>query len=146
MLSKLSKMTATLPSSITGSKRKGFALIDPETNLFYQKLGRSQHVAISYCWAEWTDGLDADHNLQHWPELRRRLLKIVGPGASQFMKIRSGGAIRCWIDCKCIDQGSAADKSYWIPRMDEVYSEARCTVLLMRKVNLAPLQEAPANQ
>ncbi|OAP65313.1 hypothetical protein AYL99_01285 [Fonsecaea erecta] len=137
-------MTTTLPRSIVGSKRSGFSLIDPQTELFHHRVGRAQHVAISYVWSDWTDAQDARNPLRHWPELRERLLKIVGPGASTFMKICSGQATRCWIDCKCIDQDSADDKSYWVPRMDEIYSEARCTVLLLRDVDIAALQKAEA--
>ncbi|EXJ73535.1 uncharacterized protein A1O5_03296 [Cladophialophora psammophila CBS 110553] len=135
-------MTTTLPRSIIASKRSGFSLIDPQTELFHHKVGRAQHVAISYVWSDWTDDPDAGHHLRHWPELRQRLLTVVGPGASTFMKICSGHATRCWLDCKCIDQDSAADKSYWVPRMNEIYSEARCTVLLLRGVDIAPLQKA----
>lgn len=117
-------------------------MIDPESELYYHKIGRAQHVAISYVWGDWTDDPAAGHHLRHWPMLRQRLLGIVGPAASQFMKIESGHASRCWLDCKCINQNSEGDKKYWVPRMDEIYSEARCTVLLLRYINLASLKEA----
>ncbi|RMZ78481.1 hypothetical protein DV737_g3878, partial [Chaetothyriales sp. CBS 132003] len=119
-------MTSTLRRSALGFNRSGFSLIDPETELYHHKIGRAQHVAISYVWSDWTDDPEAGHHLRHWPDLRRRLLKIVGSGASTFMKICSGHATSCWLDCKCIDQESATDKAYWVPRMDEIYSEARC--------------------
>lgn len=135
-------MTSELPSSLTLQKRSGFAVIDPESELYYHKIGRAQHVAISYVWGDWTKDPEAGHHLRHWPILRKRLLRIVGPGASQFMKIESGHASRCWLDCKCINQNSEGDKKYWVPRMDEIYSEARCTVLLLRNINLASLKEA----
>lgn len=61
------------------------------------------------------------------------------------MKIESGHASRCWLDCKCINQNSDGDKKYWVPRMDEIYSEARCTVLLLRNINLSCLKEAEQN-
>ena len=51
------------------------------------------------------------------------------------------GARGCSIDGKCIDQDSDADKAYWIPRMHEVYREARCTVLPLRNGDLTPLPE-----
>jgi hypothetical protein len=135
-------MTSKLPSSLTLQKRSGFAVIDPETELYHHKIGRAQHVAISYVWGDWTENPEAGHHLRHWPILRQRLLRIVGRSASQFMKIESGNSSRCWLDCKCINQESEGDKKYWVPRMDEIYSEARCTVLLLRNINLTSLKEA----
>ncbi|KAH8668969.1 hypothetical protein BX600DRAFT_461044 [Xylariales sp. PMI_506] len=133
-------MSNQLPKGTVDRARSGFAMIDPETELYSHKLGRAQHVAISYVWSEWKES--QDDRLPDWNLLRARLLELVGVAASSFMKIMTGHRKNCWLDSKCIDQDSPSDKAYWIPRMDEVYSEARCTVLLLRGLDLSPLVDA----
>ncbi|RDW57737.1 hypothetical protein BP5796_12538 [Coleophoma crateriformis] len=133
-------MSRHLPTGTVSRGRSAFAMIDPETELYSHKLGRAQHVVISYVWSEWQDG--STSSLPNWSLLRSRLLELVGASASSFMKIQTGNRRNCWLDSKCINQASAEDKAYWIPRMDEVYSEARCTVLLLRNIDLGPLVEA----
>jgi len=138
-------MSSTLPKTLLGRNRSSFALIDPSTQLYYRKLDRHgwlnnstrQHVAISYVWSEWMD--DASERLPNWDVIRERLLFILGEGASKSIRLEIGGATRCWLDSKCIDQNSATSKSYWIPRMYEVYDEAKCTVLLLRDPSLSVL-------
>ncbi|CAJ2500184.1 Uu.00g030370.m01.CDS01 [Anthostomella pinea] len=134
-------MSRQFPRSTLSRTHSGFAMIDPETELFHHKRGRAQHVAISYVWSEWQQSTGSG-GLPDWPLLRARLRELVGPGASSFMRVTTGHRLNCWLDSKCIDQASAADKAYWIPQMDEVYSEARCTVLLLRGVDLGVLAEA----
>src|SRR5271154_1352090 len=63
--------------------------------------------------------------------LRPRLMSLVGPNAPKELKSETWGVTRCWLDSKCIDQSSEDDKAYWVRRMDEVYFEARCTMLLL---------------
>ena len=131
-------MSSTLPKTLLGRHRSSFALIDPSTQLYFRKLDRHgwlnnstrQHIAISYVWSEWID--DPSDRLPNWDVIRKRLLCILGSGASKSIRSETGDATRCWLDSKCIDQGSASSKSYWIPRMDEIYAEAKCTVLLLR--------------
>ncbi|KAH6989987.1 hypothetical protein EDB80DRAFT_729324 [Ilyonectria destructans] len=134
------KMSGHIPKSNLSQSRSGFAMIDPETELYSHKLGRAQHVAISYVWSEWKN--TPQDALPDWQSLRSRLLELVGASSSSFMKIMTGHRKNCWLDSKCINQDSKEDKAYWIPRMDEIYSEARCTVLLTRGIDLGPLVEA----
>ncbi|KAH6867981.1 hypothetical protein BKA58DRAFT_186560 [Alternaria rosae] len=126
------------PKSHLSSTRSTFALIDPSTSLFHRQIDRHAyltsgfrtHVAISYVWSEWRN--NALDKLPSWAALQKRLASLLGERASPGMKAITGKATRCWLDCMCIDQESSEDKSYWIPRMDEIYYEARCTILLLR--------------
>ncbi|KAI1408466.1 hypothetical protein F5Y13DRAFT_172519 [Hypoxylon sp. FL1857] len=137
-------MSDTLPKALLSDSHSSFALIDPATGKFHRRFDRHgyltsglrRHVAISYVWNEWKD--DPADRLPNWALLRERLLAVVGDNAPTGLKKETWGVSKCWIDCKCIDQNSDSDKAYWIPRMDEVYSEARCTVLLVRD-DLSPL-------
>src|SRR5271154_7020910 len=117
-------MSEAIPRALFSSSHSSFALIDPATEKFHRRLLR-RHVAISYVWSEWKD--DPSDRLPNWAPIRKRLFSVVGDTAPQGLKTETCGVSSCWIDCKCIDQDSDADKAYWIPRMDEVYSEARCT-------------------
>lgn len=101
--------------------------------------GLRTHVAISYVWSEWRDR--PEDRLPSWPLLQKRLQSLLGADASPDIKAVTRGSSRCWIDCICIDQDSTDDKAYWIPRMDEIYYEARCTILLLRStlLQLEPL-------
>lgn len=131
-------MAEELPKSHLSSTRSAFALIDPNTSLFHRQIDRHAyltsgfrtHVAISYVWSEWRD--NASDKLPSWAALQKRLTSLLGERASPEVKAVTGKATRCWLDCMCIDQESSEDKSYWIPRMDEIYYEARCTILLLR--------------
>ena len=120
----LQLMSSTLPKPLLGGKRSSFALIDPATQIYHRNrhglLTNSirQHVAISYVWSEWVDS--ASGGLPNWNAIRGRLFFIVGEGASMSIRAETGGATRCWLDSKCIDQSSEISKSYWIPRMDEI--------------------------
>ncbi|KAH8654001.1 hypothetical protein BGZ60DRAFT_419129 [Tricladium varicosporioides] len=138
-------MSKELPKTLLGEKRSSFALIDPSTELYHRKLDRHgwlnnslrQHVAISYVWSEWKQ--NPDDRLPDWRLIRDRLLCILGSSASSDIRVRTGNASCCWLDSKCVDQDSPSSKSYWIPRMDEVYAEAKCTVLLLRDPLLSVL-------
>jgi hypothetical protein len=103
-------MSQILPKGTLNRGRSGFAMIDPETELYHHKLGRAQHVAISYVWSEWQNELGS--GLPNWSLLRARLLELVGRSASNFMKILTGHRVNCWLDSKCIDQSSGEDKAY----------------------------------
>ncbi|CAH0050449.1 unnamed protein product [Clonostachys solani] len=141
-------MSDLLPTSFFSSGHSTFAVIDPTTGKFHRRLDRhgfltsglGRHVAISYVWSEWKRDPALDR-LPDWEAVRSRLSSVVGSTAPKNLRPETGSSSRCWIDCKCIDQSSDTDKAYWIPRMDEVYSEARCTVLLLRYADLSPLQE-----
>ncbi|CAG9988059.1 unnamed protein product [Clonostachys byssicola] len=141
-------MSDSLPKSFFSSGNSAFAVIDPTTGKFHRRLDRhgfltsglGRHVAISYVWSEWKRDPAVDR-LPDWEAVRSRLSSVVGSTAPKNLRPETGSSGRCWIDCKCIDQSSDTDKAYWIPRMDEIYSEARCTVLLLRHVDLTPLQE-----
>ncbi|KAH6666203.1 hypothetical protein B0J14DRAFT_678161 [Halenospora varia] len=138
-------MAKELPKTLLGEKRSSFALIDPSTELYHRKLDRHgwlnnslrQHVAISYVWSEWKQ--NPDDQLPDWRLIRDRLLCILGSSTSSDIRVRTGNASCCWLDSKCVDQDSPSSKSYWIPRMDEVYAEAKCTVLLLRDPSLSVL-------
>lgn len=131
-------MSKTLPKTLLGKDGSSFALIDPSTELFYRKLDRQgwltnslrQHVAISYVWSEWKH--NPSDKLPDWGLIRQRLLYVLGPHASSAIRLETGNASRCWLDSKCVDQDSVRSKSYWIPRMDEIYASAKCTVLILR--------------
>ncbi|KAI0152449.1 hypothetical protein F4776DRAFT_659374 [Hypoxylon sp. NC0597] len=137
-------MSDTTPKAFLSNSHSSFSLIDPATGKFHRRFDRHgyltsglrRHVAISYVWSEWKD--NPTDRLPNWTLLRERLLAVVGDNAPAGLKKETWGVNKCWIDCKCIDQNSDSDKAYWIPRMDEVYSEARCTVLLVRD-DLSPL-------
>ncbi len=129
------------------SSRSSFALIDPATDKFHRRLDRHgyltsglrRHVTISYVWSEWKN--DPSDKLPDWAAVRERLLSVVGRGAPDGLRAETGNASTYWIDCKCIDQDADTDKAYWIPRMDEIYFGARCTILLLRNIDLTVLQE-----
>jgi hypothetical protein len=140
----------TPPKAFASSKRSTFALIDPTTSKFHRKIDRHgfftsglrTHVAISYVWSEWRK--NPSDKLPSWPALQTRLSRLFGIDASREIQRLTGKASRCWLDCMCIDQENPLDKSYWIPRMDEIYYEARCTMLLLRapSLDLNPLLKA----
>ena len=138
-------MSDGIPRALFSRSHSSFALINPSTEKYYRRLDRHgfltsglrRHVAISYVWSEWKD--DPSSKLPNWAAMRARLHFVVGDGASKGLRAKTWGVNSCWIDCKCIDQDSAPDKEYWIPRMDEIYSEARCTILLLRNDDLTPL-------
>lgn len=135
-------MSASVPRGTFNSKRSAFAVINPDTERYLHKIGRAGHVAISYAWRDWAVGtFGTSSALPDWPSLQERLRDIVGPTASIFMKDLTGHASDCWLDLKCIDQQSPGDKAYWIPRMDEIYSEARCSVILLRNLDLTGLSD-----
>jgi hypothetical protein len=142
-------MTEKPSKSHLSPTRSAFSLIDPSRPLFHRQIDRHAyltsglrtHVAISYVWSEWRD--NASDKLPSWPALQKRLMSVLGEHASPEIKAVTGKATRCWLDCMCIDQGSREDKSYWIPRMDEIYYEARCNILLLRVsgLDLSPVLE-----
>jgi hypothetical protein len=138
------------PKAFASSTRSTFALIDPTTSKLHRKIDRHgfltsglrTHVAISYVWSEWRE--NPNDKLPSWPALQTRLSRLFGTDASREIQKLTGKASRCWLDCMCIDQDNPLDKAYWIPRMDEVYYEARCTMLLLRtpSLDLNPLLKA----
>lgn len=91
----------------------------------------------TYVWSEWKS--NPSDRLPDWSLIRQRLLYILGPNASSAIYLETGNATCCWLDSKCIDQDSASSKSCWIPRMDQIYAEAKCTVLLLREPALLVL-------
>lgn len=139
-------MSTSIPKAIISASHSSFALINPATEKFHRRLDRHgyltaglrRHIAISYVWSEWKE--KPSDRLPNWAAIRESLLSVVGPAAPSGLRAETWKATSCWIDCKCIDQDSDADKDYWIPRMDEVYGEARCTVLLVRTHDLTVLQ------
>lgn len=140
-------MSKAIPKALFSRSHSSFALIDPSTEKFHRRFDRHagltsglrRHVTISYVWSEWKD--DPSDRLPNWAAVRERLLSVVGNAAPRGLRAETWSVSSCWIDCKCIDQDSDADKAYWIPRMYEVYSEARCTVLLLRNDNLTSLMK-----
>jgi hypothetical protein len=142
-------MGTLIPKSFFSTKRSSFSLIDPSTAQFNRQVDRHgyftsglrTHVAISYVWSEWRK--NPDDRLPDWQALQARLKPLLGASASQAIRSETGRATRCWLDCMCINQNSPEDKAYWIPRMDEIYYEARCTILLLNIANtsLRPLLE-----
>lgn len=126
-----------IPKSLLSSQRSAFSLIDPLTSQLHRQYDRHgnfstglrTHVAISYVWSEWKN--TPTDRLPDWERLRPRLISLVGPNAPKGLKSETWGVTRCWLDSKCIDQSSEDDKAYWVHRMDEVYFEARCTMLLL---------------
>lgn len=145
MVPTLSDMSDGIPRALFSRSHSSFALINDSTEKYYRRLDRHgyltsglrRHVAISYVWSEWKD--DPSSKLPNWAAMRARLHSVVGDGAPQGLRARTWGVNSCWIDCKCLDQDFAPDKDYWIPRMYEIYSEARCTILLLRNDDLTPL-------
>ncbi|PSS18868.1 hypothetical protein M430DRAFT_19457 [Amorphotheca resinae ATCC 22711] len=140
-------MSQNIPKAFFSGTRSSFALIDPSTERYHRVLDRhgafrsglKMHVVISYVWSEWKD--DPSDKLPDWTQLRERLLAVVGPRTPPALRRQTWNASCCWLDSKCINQDSEVDKMYWIPRMDEVYHEAECTVLLLRGFNLTVLME-----
>jgi hypothetical protein len=140
-------MSNNLPKGFSSAAHSAFALINPSTERYYRVLDRhgafrnglKMHVAISYVWSEWKD--DPSDRLPNWTQLRDRLLAVVGPQAPPALRTETWNASCCWLDSKCINQDSEADKMYWIPKMDEIYHEAECTVLLLRGCDLTVLME-----
>ncbi|KAK8134788.1 heterokaryon incompatibility protein [Apiospora sp. TS-2023a] len=135
-------MTAKPPKSHLSPSRSAFALIDPMDARLHRQFDRHgyltsglrTHVAVSYVWSEWRDR--REDRLPSWTSLRARLQSLLGADPSPDIKRATRGESRCWIDCICIDQDSPEDKAHWIPRMDEIYYEARCTILLLRSARL----------
>ena len=131
--------------------RSPFRVLNPKT-LKYQygpeQSGASRrrpppfkYFAISYVWSDWK--APADASLPSWDLLHNRLLQLTTTEISSGDATPHGQpeAFWCWIDCKCIDQSSPADKAYWIPRMNEIFYGAQCTILLLRDFDLtAPYQ------
>jgi Heterokaryon incompatibility protein (HET) len=140
-------MPQNIPKALTSPSRSSFALIDPTTERYERVLDRhgslrgglKMHTAISYVWSEWKDS--ALDGLPSWPRIRERLMSVLGPGTPRALRSQTWNASCCWLDCKCINQDSDEDKAYWVPRMDEVYSEAECTLLLLRYQDLTALME-----
>lgn len=131
-----------------------FRVIDPVTEQFHKvpepggagKRGLSKRsrgfFAVSYVWSEWKD--HPTDPLPNWSHIRNRLLQLSTTNIfapSDPIRPEASGLFRCWIDCKCINQSSPIEKSYWVPRMNEVFYGARSTVLLLRHFDLTGLYE-----
>jgi hypothetical protein len=145
-------MANEIPKSYFSTTWSLLSLIDPSTSLFHRQIDRHAfltngfrtHVAISYVWSEWQGhASDTIGKLPSCPALQKQLTALLGERASPNIKAITGKATRCWLDCMCIDQNSSDDKSYWMPRMDEIHYEAQCTILLLRVpgLHLGPLME-----
>jgi hypothetical protein len=140
-------MSIDIPKALFSAGHSAFALIDPSTERYRRvldrhgafKSGLKMHVAISYVWSEWKD--NPSDRLPNWADLRDRLLAIVGHQTPPTLRKETWNATCCWLDSKCINQDSETDKGYWVPKMDEVYHEAECTVLLVRGCDLTVLME-----
>ncbi len=159
--------SASLPRALMAPSRSAFAVIDPVSERYSRILepgmmskmnlsGRlSSYFAISYVWTEWKES--SEDKLPSWRLIRERLLQLSTTNLAAYINdgtiaqtARSLGfdlhtvqaePFRCWIDCKCINQSSEADKRYWIPRMNEIFFNARCTILLLRDLDLTALYE-----
>jgi hypothetical protein len=100
-------------------------------------------------WSEWKDSLG--DKLPSWTQIRERLLQLSTtslvtaynkpPAGNLPFNFLQHDPFRCWLDSKCINQALQADKAYWIPRMNEVYFDARCTILLLKDLDLTVLYE-----
>jgi hypothetical protein len=155
---------ASIPRAFLAPGRSAFAVIDPVTEQYHRLLDQSgalqlsttgksgSYFAISYVWSDWKE-TDAD-KVPSWRLLRERLLMLATTdlatnllkaptdiGERIPLKLFQPDPFRCWLDSKCIDQNSPADKIHWIPRMNEIYFDARCTILLLRDVDLTALYE-----
>lgn len=155
---------ATIPRAFLAPGRSAFAVIDPVTEQYHRLLDQSgalqlstsgksgSYFAISYVWSDWKE--TAADKFPSWRLLRERLLMLATTDlATNLLKALTDIAeriplklfqpdpFRCWLDSKCIDQSSLADKIHWIPRMNEIYFDARCTILLLRDVDLTALYE-----
>jgi hypothetical protein len=153
-----------IPRSFLAPSRSAFSVIDPVSEEYYRILDRrgasninparrsGSYFAISYVWSEWKDS--PSDKLPSWAKIRERLLQLsttslvtaynkppidlAGDLPISFLR---PDPFRCWLDSKCINQASHADKAYWIPRMNEVYFDARCTILLLKDLDLTALYE-----
>ncbi|KAK0726910.1 hypothetical protein B0T26DRAFT_799051 [Lasiosphaeria miniovina] len=137
------------------STRSPFRVIDPVTEEYYrgpdlsstsaskrsQAKRPSSFFAISYVWSDWKEDVNAP--LPSWDLIRNRLLYLSTTNVFSDSAAASSqpDAFRCWIDCKCIDQASATDKAYWVPRMNQVFFNSRCTILLLRHFDLTGIFE-----
>ena len=139
-------MAEKIPKAYFSKRHSGFALIDPITQKYHRRTeprgyfnkGLGRYIAISYVWGEWKDR--PENQLPNWHAVRHRLLSVVESDAPEDLQAVTKKETSIWIDAKCIDQDSDADKAYWIPRMDSVYLEARCTILLLRGLDLTTIK------
>ncbi|KAI0126591.1 hypothetical protein BJ170DRAFT_629282 [Xylariales sp. AK1849] len=152
----------SIPKAAIGSSRSAFAVIDPVNEEYHRivepgtasKLSLAKRdrsfFAISYVWGDWKDH-PADI-LPSWDQIRNRLLQLTTTNitatadATSVVNGRASSAVqqdtfKCWIDCKCIDQTSPVDKAFWVPRMNQVFFDACCTILLLRDLDLTGLYE-----
>lgn len=152
-----------IPRSFFAPSRSAFSVIDPVSEEYYRALDRSgasnlnparrsgSYFTISYVWSELKDS--QNEKLPSWAKVRERLLQLSTTTSSQRTTNRhlaiAGNLplnflrydpFRCWFDSKCINQDLHANKAYWIPRMN-VYFDARCTILLLRDLDLTALYE-----
>jgi hypothetical protein len=97
----------------------------------------SIYYAISYVWSDWK--IRTSDNLPNWNLIHGRLLQLSTTPlfeSSETSPEDRPEAFHCWVDCKCIDQASASDKAYWVPRMNNIFYGAKCTLLLLRNIDL----------
>lgn len=71
-----------------------------------------QYAAVSYVWGQWEEQLD---------KMLHRLSSVMEPTRLEFV----------WIDQKCIDQTSGADKETEIKKMRAYYEEAAITFVMV---------------
>ena len=153
-----------IPRWFFAPSRSAFSVIDPVSEEYYLILHRSgasnlnparrsgSYFAISYVWSEWKDS--PSDKLPSWAKIRERLLQLsttklvtaynkppIDIAGNLPLAFLRPDPFRCWLDCKCINQDLQADKAYWIPRMNEVYFDARCTILLLKDLDLTALYE-----
>ncbi|CAN9309948.1 unnamed protein product [Alternaria sp. RS040] len=156
--------TTAIPRAFLAPGRSAFAVIDPVTERYHRLLDQSgalqlsttgksgSYFAISYVWSDWKESIV--DKFPSWRLIRERLIMLAATDLATNLlkaptdiaqriplKLFQPDSFRCWLDSKCIDQNSPADKIHWIPRMNEIYFDARCTMLLLRDVDLTALYE-----
>ncbi|GIZ40937.1 hypothetical protein CKM354_000425700 [Cercospora kikuchii] len=155
--------TEKIPRAFLAPSRSAFVVIDPVTDEYHRILDRGNAVqlplsqsyfAVSYVWNDWKE--QPDDKYPSWKLIRERLLQVGNTDLPLYVANASSSEIakklslttnkaeplRCWLDSQCINQDLLADKAYWIPRMNGVYFDASCTVLLLRDLDLTALHEA----
>ncbi|KAK7978612.1 hypothetical protein PG988_006102 [Apiospora saccharicola] len=132
-------MTAKPPTSHSSPRRSAFTLIDPIDAQLHRQFdrhgyltsGHRTHIAVlSYVWSEWRDRADD------------RLPKLdLASGAAPIptrRRLLAGyqGCHQGWGVTLPDRLTRPRTRRHWIPRMDEIYYEGRCTILLLRSAGL----------
>ncbi|KAK8078497.1 hypothetical protein PG996_004667 [Apiospora saccharicola] len=138
-------MTAKPPKSHLSPHRSAFALIDPIDAQLHRQFdrhgyltsGHRTHIAVlSYVWSEWRDRADdrlpkLDLASGAAPIPTRRRLLAGYQGCHQGWGGHVAGST-----VSASTRTRPRTRRHWIPRMDEIYYEGRCTILLLRSAGL----------